>query len=157
MIRRASPPGHARVNRFREAAAPASFAVMTTYTATKPIEGDTDAYFAYIADPENLPQYFPHMVSAHEQPDGTVETTARVDADRDGEEEIVTADARFDADFAAKEISWSAPGPHDYSGSLRIADGAATLTIDTTEDIPGVQQSLEDALDAIAANLQRTA
>jgi hypothetical protein len=130
---------------------------MTTYTATKPIDGDTDAYFSYIADPENLPQYFPHMVSAHERPDGTVETTAHVDTDRDGQEETVTADARFDADFAAREIRWSAPGPHDYSGSLRIADGAAELTIDTTEDVPGIQQSLEDALDAIAANLQRTA
>lgn len=130
---------------------------MTTYTASRPIQGDTDAYFSYIADPENLPQYFPHMVSAHSQPDGTVETTAHVDTDCDGAEETVTADARFDADFAAREIRWSAPGPHDYSGSLRIADDAAELTIETTEDIPGVQQSLEDALDAIAANLERTA
>ncbi|MGH1524062.1 SRPBCC family protein [Leifsonia sp. L25] len=128
---------------------------MTTYTATRAIEGDTDAYFSYIADPENLPQYFPHMVSAHEQPDGTVETTAHVHTDRDGKEETVTAEARFDADFAAKEIRWSAPGPHDYSGSLRVSDGTAELTIDTTEDLPGIQRSLEDALETIAQNLQR--
>ena len=128
---------------------------MTTYTATRPIDGDTDAYFAYIADPENLPQYFPHMVSAHSQPDGTVETTAHVDTDRDGEEETVTSDARFDADFAAREIRWSAPGPHDYSGSLRLDDDTAHLTIDTSEDIPGIQQALDDALAAIAENLEK--
>lgn len=128
---------------------------MTTYTATHPIDGDADEYFAYIANPENLPAYFPHMVSAHSQPDGKVQTTAQVDTDRDGEEETVTSDARFDADYAAREIRWSAPGPNDYSGSLRLQDGAAHLTIDTTEDVPGIQQALDDSLAAIAENLRK--
>ncbi|WP_348789918.1 hypothetical protein [Leifsonia sp. NPDC080035] len=130
---------------------------MTTYTATRPLDGNADEYFAYIADPENLPAYFPHMVSARSQPDGTVETTARVDTDRDGEEETVTSDARFDADYAAREIRWSAPGPNDYSGSLRLDDDTAHLTIDTTEDIPGIQLALEDSLAAIAENLRKKA
>jgi len=130
---------------------------MTTYTATRPLDGDADEYFDYIADPENLPAYFPRMTEAHELSDGKVETTAHVDADRDGEDETVTSEATFDADRAAREVTWSAPGPHDYHGSLRLTDDGVELTIHTTEDFDGMQAALDDALAKIAANLQAKA
>jgi uncharacterized protein YndB with AHSA1/START domain len=127
---------------------------MPTYTATRTLSGDPDRYLDYIADPENLPAYFPRMTAAHEQPDGTVETTAKVDTDRDGHDETVTSEARFDVDRAAREITWSAPGPHDYHGSLRLLEDSVELTIHTTDDHDGMQQALDDALAAIADNLR---
>ncbi|MEN2741709.1 SRPBCC family protein [Microbacterium sp. X-17] len=130
---------------------------MPTYTATRPLDGDADEYFDYIADPENLPAYFPRMTEAHELPDGKVETTAHVDADRDGRDETVTSVAEFDVDNAAREIRWSAPGPHDYRGSLRLADDRVELTIHTAEDVDGMQQALDGTLATIADNLRRRA
>ncbi|MFF2050235.1 SRPBCC family protein [Leifsonia sp. NPDC058194] len=126
---------------------------MPTYTATRPLEGDADEYFDYISDPENLPDYFPRMTAAHELPDGKVETTAHVDADRDGVDETVTTEAAFDVDRAARRITWSAPGPHDYHGSLRLTDDGVELTIHTTSQFPGMQEALDGSLASIAENL----
>src|SRR6478735_1027081 len=122
---------------------------MPTYTATRPLDGDAELYFDYIADPENLPKYFPRMTEAHELPDGKVETTAQVDTDRDGQDETVSSEAEFDVDRAAREVRWSAPGPHEYHGSLRLTDDAAELSIHTTHEHDGIQQALEESLEAI--------
>jgi hypothetical protein len=130
---------------------------MPTYTATRPLEGDPDEYFDYVSDPENLPAYFPRMTEAHELPDGKVETTAHVDADRDGQDETVTSEAEFDVDRAAREVRWSAPGPHDYHGSLRLTDDGVELSIHTTTDVEGMQQALDDSLAKIAENLREKA
>lgn len=130
---------------------------MPTYTATRPLDGDADEYFDYIADPENLPAYFPRMTEAHELPDGKVETTAHVDADQDGTDETVTSEAEFDLDRAAREVTWSAPGPHDYHGSLKLTDDGVELTIHTTSEFPGMQEALDGSLAAIAENLQKKA
>jgi hypothetical protein len=130
---------------------------MPTYTATRPLEGDADEYFDYVSDPENLPAYFPRMTEAHELPDGKVETTAHVDADRDGQDETVTSEAEFDVDRAAREVRWSAPGPHDYHGSLRLTDDGVELSIHTTTDVEGMQQALDDSLAKIAENLREKA
>ncbi|WP_431219358.1 SRPBCC family protein [Leifsonia xyli] len=130
---------------------------MPTYTATRPLEGDADEYFDYISDPENLPAYFPRVTEAHELPDGKVETTAHVDADRDGKDETVTSEAEFDVDRAAREVTWSAPGPHDYHGSLRLTDDGVELTIHTTHEFDGMQQALDGSLAKIAENLRAQA
>ncbi|MGO4301648.1 hypothetical protein [Leifsonia sp. RAF41] len=130
---------------------------MATYTASRPLEGDADEYFDYIADPENLPAYFPRVTEAHELPDGKVETTAHVDADQDGKDETVTSEAQFDVDRAAREVTWSAPGPHDYHGSLRLTDDGVELTIHTTQEFDGMQQALDGSLAKIAENLSAKA
>src|SRR6478752_4361526 len=108
---------------------------MPTYTATRPLDGDAELYFDYIADPENLPKYFPRMTEAHELPDG--------------QDETVSSEAEFDVDRAAREVRWSAPGPHEYHGSLRLTDDAAELSIHTTHEHDGIQQALEESLEAI--------
>lgn len=130
---------------------------MPTYTATRPLEGDADEYFDYVSDPENLPAYFPRMTEAHELPDGKVETTAHVDADHDGRDETVTSEASFDVDPAAREVRWSAPGPHDYHGSLRLTDDGVELSIHTTQEFDGMQQALDGSLAKIAENLRAKA
>ncbi|WP_285115021.1 hypothetical protein [Leifsonia sp. fls2-241-R2A-40a] len=130
---------------------------MPTYTANRPLEGDADEYFDYVSDPENLPAYFPRVTEAHELPDGKVETTAHVDADQDGKDETVTSEANFDVDRAAREVRWSAPGPHDYHGALRLTDDGVELTIHTTQEFDGMQQALDGSLAKIAENLRAKA
>ncbi|MGO4535218.1 SRPBCC family protein [Leifsonia sp. 2MCAF36] len=130
---------------------------MPTYTASRLLDGDADEYFDYVSDPENLPAYFPRVTAAHELPDGKVETTAQVDTDRDGTDETVTSEATFDVDRAAREVTWSAPGPHDYHGSLRLTDEGVELTIHTTHGFDGMQQALDGSLAKIAENLRAQA
>ena len=131
--------------------------MMPTYTAQRPIDGDADTYFAYVSDPTNLPKYFPRMTDAHPVEDGKVETTAHVDANQDGKDETVTSDAEFDVDKDSRTITWSAPGAHDYHGSIHLDDTGVELTIHTTSDFPGLQDSLDDALDSITRNLESQA
>lgn len=147
------PPAHA----VARCGSGRTVADMPTYTASRPLEGDADEYFDYVSDPENLPAYFPRMTDAHELPDGKVETTAHVDADQDGTDETVTSEANFDVDRAAREVTWSAPGPHDYHGSLRLTDDGVELTIHTTQDFDGMQQALDGSLAKIAENLRAKA
>lgn len=130
---------------------------MPTYTATRTLDGDPDVYFDYVADPGNLPRYFPRMTDAHRVGGDRVETTAIVDADHDGQNEQVVSEAEFDVDQASRSITWSAPGEHHYSGSLRLDGGSVELTISTAADYPGLQDALEQALDAIAGNLREDA
>lgn len=130
---------------------------MPAYTAQRTIDGDAEAYFDYVAEPTNLPKYFPRMSEAHLTGDGKVETTAQVDADQDGHDETVTSDVDFDVDRSSHTITWSAPGDHDYSGSIHLDDDRVELTIRTTSEFPGLQGSLDKALDAIARNLEELA
>lgn len=127
---------------------------MPTYFANRPLDGDPETYFEYVADPTNLPKYFPRITDARALPDGKVETTATVDADRDGIDEPVTSEANFDVDRADHAISWSAPGPHDYNGSLRLTDEGVELMIHTTSDFEGMQDAVDGALETIARNLR---
>jgi drug/metabolite transporter (DMT)-like permease len=147
-------PKRRRTAPLPESTDPAYGRGMPTYTASRPLDGDAELYFDYISNPENLPAYFPRMTQAHELPDGKVETTAQVDVDRDGEDETVTSEAEFDVDAAAREVRWSAPGPHEYHGSLRLTDDAAELTIHTTHEHDGIQEALEQSLETIARNLR---
>lgn len=129
----------------------------TAYRAEKQIDQDVTDAFTYVSDPANLPQYFPHMTSAKLVAPERVETTAVVDTDGDGDEEQVTGEAWFHADPDAHEITWGSPGSGDYRGSLKAAAAGGstrlTLQIHTTDDHPGIQESLDEALDAIARKL----
>lgn len=127
---------------------------MPTYTARRPVAGDPEAYFDYVADPTHLPDYFPRMIRATRTNDGKVETVARADADQDGTDETVSAEAEFSADRSTHTIFWAARGENDYHGSLTLTRDGATLRIHTHSDFDGFQQALEDALDTIARNLQ---
>ncbi|GAA1624377.1 SRPBCC family protein [Catellatospora bangladeshensis] len=130
---------------------------MTDYRAEKQIDQDVTDAFTYLSDPANLPQYFPHMKSAKLVAPELVRTTAVVDTDGDGTEEKVTGEAWFHADPDAHEITWGSPGSGDYRGSLKAAerDGSTLLTllIHTTDDHPGIQEGLDEALNAIAERL----
>lgn len=132
--------------------------LMTTYHAEKRISQDVTDAFTYLADPANLPDYFPRITSARQVGPELVQTTAAVDTDGDGDEERVSGKAWFHADEAAHEITWGSPEHRDYHGSLSVspAGGDATvlrLQIDAPDDHPGVQEALDEALESIARHL----
>ncbi|MDI1463754.1 SRPBCC family protein [Catellatospora sp. KI3] len=130
---------------------------MTTYTAEKHIDHDLTDAFAYLADPANLPEYFPRITSARQVGPELVQTTAAVDTDGDGTPERVSGQAWFHADEAAHEITWGSPEHSDYHGSLKVTGGGddtlLSLQIDADDDHPGIQQALDEALESIARHL----
>lgn len=135
---------------------------MTTYTASTTVAHDVTSAFGFIADPTNLPHYFPRVTAAELVEPQLVRTTAVVDEDRDGDDEPVTSDAWFHADPDNHEIRWGSPGDRNYHGSLSLRpDERQTgvdqttieLSVTTVSDYPGVQDSLEQALAAITRRL----
>lgn len=132
---------------------------MTTYTATTSLPQSLDDSFAFMADPRNLPYYFPRITSAELVGPELVRTTAVIDTDEadDDNGEPVTADAWFRSDSATHEISWGSPDNDHYHGRLTAEEGdnvtRLNLTITTPASYPGIQDSLDQALMSIAAKL----
>ncbi|MBV1850709.1 hypothetical protein [Catellatospora tritici] len=131
---------------------------MTTYHAEKRIDHDLTDAFAYLADPANLPEYFPKITSARQVGPELVQTTAAVDTDGDGEQERVSGQAWFHADDATHEITWGSPEHSAYHGALKMTgsggqDTLLSLQIDAADDHPGIQEALDEALESIARHL----
>ncbi|GHJ47069.1 hypothetical protein Cs7R123_44110 [Catellatospora sp. TT07R-123] len=131
---------------------------MTTYHAEKRINHDVTDAFAYLADPANLPEYFPRITSARQVGPDRVQTSAVVDTDGDGDTERVSGEAWFHTDEAKHEITWGSPEHRDYHGSLTVTRGGGestllSLQIDAADDHPGIQEALDEALESIAQHL----
>ncbi|QYF73029.1 hypothetical protein [Cryobacterium sp. PAMC25264] len=132
---------------------------MTTYTATISLPQSLDDSFAFIADPRNLPYYFPRITSAELVGAELVRTTAVIDPDgaEDDNGEPVTADAWFRSDPDDHVISWGSPDNDEYHGQLSAEQGddvtRLNLTLTTSASYPGIQDSLDEALRSIAAKL----
>ena len=91
---------------------------MTTYTYTAEADLAADTLFGFLADPRNLPRYFPQMTSA--EPEGG--ETVHVEADVHGHH--VEADAWVRPDERARRLEWGAEGPDDYRGELQVEEVA---------------------------------
>jgi len=132
---------------------------MTAYTATIELPQSLDDSFAFIADPRNLPYYFPRITSAELVGPELVRTTAVIDQDGadDDNGEPVTADAWFRSDPADHVISWGSPDNDEYHGRLSAEESddvtRLNLTLTTSASYPGIQDSLDEALRSIAAKL----
>jgi len=132
---------------------------MTAYTATIELPQSLDDSFAFIADPRNLPYYFPRITSAELVGPELVRTTAVIDPDgaNDDNGEPVTADAWFRSDPATHGISWGSPDNDEYHGQLSAEESdeftRLNLTLTTPSSYPGIQDSLDEALRSIAAKL----
>jgi len=132
---------------------------MTDYTATIDLPQSLDDSFAFIADPRNLPYYFPRITSAELVGPVLVRTTAVIDQDGadDDNGEPVTADAWFRSDPADHVISWGSPDNDEYHGRLSAEESddvtRLNLTLTTSASYPGIQDSLDEALRSIAAKL----
>lgn len=123
---------------------------MTTYTHEAEADLPADALFGFLADPRNLPRYFPQMTEA--EPTGG--ETVHVEADVRGHH--VESDAWVRSDPAARRLEWGAEGPDDYHGELRVDElepGRCRITIslhsvrDTGEE--DVRQELERTVAAL--------
>lgn len=132
---------------------------MTTYTASTTVPQSIEDSFAFIENPENLPYYFPRITKATIVGPELVRTTAVIDQDGadDTADEPVTSDAWFRADNTGHQIEWGSPTNDQYHGSLEVTETDNTtrlhLSLTTPTDYPGIQESLDEALAAIASKL----
>jgi uncharacterized protein YndB with AHSA1/START domain len=124
---------------------------MTTYTHTAEADVPADALFSFLADPTNLPRYFPQMTSA--EPEGG--ETVHVEAEVHGHH--VEGQAWVRPDAAARTLSWGAEGPDDYHGELEIEEVAPgrsriTVTLHSVREAEGdeVQEGLTQTVAALA-------
>src|SRR5262245_58192830 len=100
---------------------------MTTYTHTADADIPADVLFRFLADPQNLPRYFPQMTAA--EPEGG--ETVHVEAEVHGKH--VEGEAWVRPDEAARRLSWGAEGPDDYHGALRVDEvepGRCRITVE---------------------------
>ncbi|WP_336922508.1 SRPBCC family protein [Aquipuribacter sp. SD81] len=136
---------------------------MSDHEASRRLDADPDAVYAYLSDVRHLPEYFPQMTAAEQVPgEDAVRTTAVLEPDeaglpdQDGPREV-HGEAWFRTDDDARRVRWGSEGASDYAGDLVVTpdDGGARVEIrlhapahHAAEE--SVDEALERALDAIA-------
>ena len=118
------------------------------------IERSTDvaapaaALFDYLADVENLPDYFDSMTEARRTEGDAVAVTAELP---DGSTQ--QGEAWFRSDRAERRIEWGSEGPNDYRGWLEVTgdDSSSKVTV----GIHSKHTDIADGLDATLANIKR--
>ncbi|MFI7672678.1 SRPBCC family protein [Actinophytocola sp. NPDC049390] len=123
---------------------------MTTYTHTADADIAPDVLFHYLADPTNLPRYFPEMREAEPEGGDRVHVEAEVHGDR------VSGEAWVRPNEAERKLEWGAEGPDDYHGELTVAEVAPgrsriTVSLHSVRAAEGdeVQQGLEQTVAAL--------
>jgi hypothetical protein len=123
---------------------------MATYTHAADADIAADTLFAFLAEPRNLPRYFPQMTAAEPEGGDTVHVEAEVHGER------VDGDAWLHQHAAERRLEWGAEGPDDYRGELRVEEVAPgqsriTVSLHSVRDADGneVQQGLEQAVAAL--------
>jgi hypothetical protein len=123
---------------------------MTKYTHTAEADIPADTLFGFLADPTNLPRYFPQMTRA--EPEGG--ESVHVEADVHGHH--VEGEAWVRPDPEARTLAWGAEGPDDYHGELEIEDVAPgrsrlTVTLHSVREASGdeVQEGLKQTVAAL--------
>lgn len=84
------------------------------YESELKVNAAPDAIFAYVKDPENMPQYLPTVTGAHSQGAGRVE----VEGEAAGHD--YKSDGWFKVDDQSRSMSWGSDGEHKYSGRLDV-------------------------------------
>lgn len=124
---------------------------MTTYTHTAEADVPAGQLFRFLAEPQNLPRYFPQMTAA--EPEGG--ETVHVEADVHGHH--VEGEAWLRADETARTLAWGAEGPDDYHGELKIDEvepgrSRITVTLHSVREAGSgeVQEGLEHTMATLA-------
>jgi uncharacterized protein YndB with AHSA1/START domain len=125
---------------------------MAEHAHSSSIDLDPDTVFAYLADVEHLPHYFPGMTGAtvtgrdEQHSADKVEVTANVDGDHhDGV-------AWFRADPSTRAIEWGSVDDNEYQGTMRVeaADAGSRLELTlSTPHVPEGALDLEENVQAI--------
>lgn len=135
---------------------------MTTYTHTAEADIAADVLFSYLADPTNLPRYFPEMTEAEPEGGDKVHVEAEVHGDR------VSGEAWVRPNEAERRLEWGAEGPDDYHGELQVeevAPGRSRITVslhsvraaEGTEVQDGLEHTVAALTQAVAADDQASA
>jgi hypothetical protein len=127
---------------------------MTTYTHTADAEVSADGLFRYLAEPRNLPRYFPSMTAA--EPEGG--ETVHVEADVHGEH--VEGDAWVRVHEDEHRLEWGAEGPDDYHGELSVAElaaGRSRITVSLHSVREAAADEVQRGLEETVASLVRAA
>lgn len=124
---------------------------MTSYSHTAEADVPADTLFGFLAEPRNLPRYFPQMTAA--EPEGG--ETVHVEADVHGTH--VEGEAWLRKNEAERKLEWGAEGPDDYHGDLRVEEvepgrSRITVTLHSVREAEGneVQTGLEQTVAALA-------
>jgi uncharacterized protein YndB with AHSA1/START domain len=124
---------------------------MTTYTHTADADVPADMLFRFLADPTNLPRYFPQMTAAEPEGGEAVHVEAEVHGNH------VEGEAWVRPHESARRLEWGAEGPDDYHGELQIDEvepgrSRITVALHSVREADGgeVQQGLEQTVAALA-------
>lgn len=124
---------------------------MTTYSRSHHVDVPADRVYDLVSDVSRLPRYFPQMRSATPTDGDQIHTTAVVDVgDGQGPQEV-SGEAWFRTDAAARTVTWGAPGPNDYQGSMTVeesGDQASTVVLEirTESAHPGIDGDIDATL-----------
>lgn len=132
---------------------------MSTYTHTAEADIAADVLFTYLADPTNLPRYFPQMTEAEPEGGEKVHVEAQVHGHQ------VSGEAWVRPNETERKLEWGAEGPDDYHGELQVeevAPGRSRITIslhsvreaEGTEVQDGLEHTVAALTQAVAADDQ---
>ncbi len=123
---------------------------MTTYTHTAEADIAADVLFSYLADPTNLPRYFPEMTEAEPEGGEKVHVEAEVHGNH------VSGEAWVRPNEGERRLEWGAEGPDDYHGELQVEEVAPgrsriTVSLHSVREAEGteVQEGLEHTVAAL--------
>ncbi|RKT55288.1 SRPBCC family protein [Saccharothrix australiensis] len=123
---------------------------MSSYEHRAAVDLAPDRLFDFLAEPKNLPRYFPELTEV--DPVGG----DRVHVEADLGDRHVAADGWLRVDRDRRTLSWGTPGETDYHGELSVTGQDAgrseiVVTLHTERaGGPEIQRSLEEAVAVLA-------
>lgn len=128
---------------------------MAEYRSTTDVSAPADTVFDYLADVDNLPDYFAGMRSAEATGGEEVHTVAE-----GPHGETYEGEAWFRVDPDRRRLEWGSEGGSHYSGHLEVTpvDGGARVEVAiSTEHAEGdeVQQGLDETVATIKEQVEQ--
>ncbi len=127
---------------------------MTTYTHTADADVAADTLFGFLAEPRNLPRYFPEMTAAEPEGGESVHVEANVHGDH------VEGEAWVRPNSAERRLEWGAEGPDDYHGELlvdELAPGRSRITVSLHSVREAAGDEVQDGLERTVTALTQAA
>lgn len=128
---------------------------MAEYRSTTDVAAPADTVFDYLADVDNLPDYFARMRSAEPTGEEEVRTVAE-----GPHGETYEGEAWFRVDPDRRRLEWGSEGQSHYSGHLEVTSvggGARVEVAISTEHTGGdeVQRSLDETVATIRQQVEQ--
>ena len=123
---------------------------MAEYRSSTDVAAPVDTVFDYLADVDNLPDYFARMRSAERTGDEEVHTVAE-----GPHGETYEAEAWFRVDPDRRRLEWGSEGESHCSGHLEVTsdDGGARVEVAISTEHTGTEE-VQQGLDATVATIK---